>query len=215
MKFIEVVEKYISEGHSVTYRKRPDGGIIITSVDGMKFPRAGTGNKYLRQVTGINVSAKRMAQTTYNVGKFIKLKAGQHKASSLSDTEELKRLTRRVQRIWRKNQTTGEGKVTIRKVRWLQQQYGTSVAKEYLLRRERYSLGYAYEENVNYWAEVISRMGSGTQYDSDFKELAEKLRSKIDHVKEADLQKIHDIQYNGGIPLEEKLRQIKEIIESM
>lgn len=215
MTLIEIVQKYVSEGHKVNYRIRKDGGIIITSIDGMKFTRVGEGNKYIRQVTGISLSKTRMEQTSYNVNKFIKLQKGQKKASAKNDVEDLKKLTKRVQRIWRKNATVGEGKVTIRKVRWLAKEYGVEVAKEYLQRRERYAQGYAYEENVNYWVDVLGKMGKGTRLDKQFQELADKLASKKIQVKESDLQKIHDIQYNGSLPLEEKLRQITALIEAI
>lgn len=204
----ELVNKYISEGHKVTYRVRPDGGIIVTSVDGTKFTRAGTGNKYLRQVTGVNLSEARMTQVKYNVAKFIKLKEGQHKASSKGDSLDLKKLTKKAQRIWRKNATIGEGKVTIQKVRWLHKTYGEAVARDYLERRIRYSQGFAYEENVRFWADFIQK----TYGEYDMRDYSDKLLMNIDLVTEKLLQDIHDVHYTKGISKKEKARRIKEKI---
>ena len=204
MTLLEVVEKYVSEGHKVGYRIRKDGGIIVTSVDGIKFTRAGTGNKYLRTVTGSNLSSVRMEQMRYNVNKFIKLKEGQHKASAKKDTQDLKKLTKKVQAQWRKNKTVGEGKVTIRKVRYYAEKHGESVARDYLVRRMRYSEGYAYEENVFYWADVLKKRG--------LTEEAQALKRNASNIRQQLLNDIHDVIYNKGLSKEEQNRQIIELI---
>lgn len=204
MTLLEVVEKYINEGHKVSYRVRQDGGIIVTSVDGMKFTRAGTGNRYLRAVTGSNLSSVRMEQMRYNVKKFIKLKEGQHKASAKNDTQDLKKLTKKVQSQWRKNKTVGEGKVTIRKVRYYAEKYGESAARDYLQRRMKYSEGYAYEENVYYWAEVLKKRG--------LKEEAQALMRSAGNVKQKLLNDIHDVIYNKGLSKKEQDRQITDLL---
>lgn len=206
MTLLEVVNQYVKDGHKVSYRVRTDGGIIITSVDGMKFTRAGTGNKYLRQVTGVNVSAARMEQTTYNVGKFIKLKKGQKKASSKGDILDLKKLTKKVQAEWRKNKTVGEGKVNIRQVRWYQKHKGYEYTKDYLERRLNYSRGFAYEENVYYWADKVDKLG--------FKEEARVLRRNYDKVPQKLLNDIHDINYTKSLSRQEKNRQIKRLLDN-
>lgn len=208
MTLLDVVKQYVSEGHKVNYRVRSDGGIIITSVDGMKFTRTGEGNRYLRQVTGANLSATRMQQTSYNVQKFIKLKEGQHKASSKGDTMDLKKLTKKAQREWRKNKTVGEGKVTIRKVRWYQEHKGEEYTKDYLNRRMRYSQGWAYEENVYYWASVIEQQ-------MKMQEEAQAMRRNATNIHQQLLENIHDVYYDWiekKIPLEEAQRKIRNYI---
>lgn len=206
MTLLEVVNLYKAKGHKVSYRVRSDGGIIITSVDGRKFTRAGTGNKYLREITGQSLSGKRAIQTSYNVGKFIKLEKGQHKATSKGDDPELIKLMRKVQGQWRKNQTIGEGKVNVRNLRWYVRKYGKAYAKAYLERRLNYSKGIAYEENVYYWADTIKKWR--------LKEEAQTLLRNVGNVPEKLLQKIHDIIYEKGTSKQEKQRQIKDIINS-
>jgi len=206
MTLLQVVKQYVAEGHKVGYRVRSDGGIIITSVDGMKFTKVGEGNRYLRTVTGANLSAARMEQTKYNVAKFIKLdkSKGQKKASSKGDTVDLKKLTKKVQREWRKNATVGEGKVTIRKVRWYAKEHGEAYARDYLERRMKYSQGWAYEENVYYWEGRLKKLG--------LKEEARALKRNALQTHQKLLNDIHDILYNHALTREEQLRQIKELV---
>lgn len=216
MKLINVVQELQAQGYKIKFRIRTDGGIIVTQVGSKKFTSLTEGNRYVRQLSGVELSEARRVQTSYNVQKFIKLKEGQKKASSLGDTQELKNLTKKVQREWRKRKVVGEGRVTIRKVRWIAKNKGEEEAKLYLERRLSYSKGFAYDENVDYYASVIVRMGINTKYESEFQELANKLRSKKGFVKEVEhLQKIHDIWYNSGKSLGQKLQEIKAIIESI
>lgn len=216
MRMIEIVAQLVSKGHKVKYRVRNDGGIIITQIDKKKFTRAGSGNLVAREMTGVRLSEARRVQTQYNVQHYIKLtKSYTHKASSLNDSEELKKLTRKVQRYWNKRKIVGEGKVTIRKVRWTQQHKGVEVAKLYLENRLQYAKGYAYSENVQFWSQILLRMGEHYGMVTEFTILSGMLLSKDGVVKETDLQNIHDIYYDKGKSGEEKYQEIKKIIDAI
>jgi hypothetical protein len=58
IKTIDVVRILQSAGHSVQWRKRTDGGIIITSIDGVKY-KAAEGNKIAREMTGLALGENR------------------------------------------------------------------------------------------------------------------------------------------------------------
>lgn len=216
MRMIEIVAQLISQGHKIKYRVRTDGGIIITQIDKRKFTRAGSGNVVAREMTGVRLSEARRVQTQYNVEHYIKLtKSHPHKASSLNDDYELKKLTRKVQRYWNTRKVVGEGKVTIRKVRWLQQHKGVEEAKLYLANRLHYAQGYAYSENVLFWSKVLERIGVQYGMEKEFEELSAILLSKDGIVKETDLQDIHDIYYEKGKSGEQKYQEIKKIIDAI
>lgn len=216
MKVIDIVNQLISQGHKVKYRVRKDGGIIVTRVDNKKFTRAGTGNKYVRELSGVTLSEARRVQTSYNVKKFIQLgKNNPKKATSKGDPEDLKKLTRKVQREWRKKKTIGEGKVTIRKVRWLKEHKGEEEARLYLERRLQYSRGIAYDENVETWASRIEQIGVGTPEAEEARAIADLLRSKKGQVLERQLEAIHEIEYSSGKTTRQKLQEIRKIVESI
>ena len=65
MKLIKVVEKLRAEGHTVTAKKRKDGGIKITSIDGVKFSGI-KGNATARAMTGEKLSTQQLAQRRGN-----------------------------------------------------------------------------------------------------------------------------------------------------
>lgn len=65
MKLIKVVEKLRAEGHNVTTKKRTDGGIKITSIDGVKFSGI-KGNTQARAMSGEKLSTQQLAQRRGN-----------------------------------------------------------------------------------------------------------------------------------------------------
>lgn len=175
----ELIRELERLGYDVIARKRTDGGYIITKINGQTFTGA-SGNAYARQVLGVNLSPARMAQTQFNVQKYIKLKEGQHKAKDKLD-EEMVRQLRKVQRIWRKSNI--KGKITKVKLRGYIREEGKEGAKRYLERTARYGQGYAYEENVEYLAKYIEDVAKGIK-DREYKDLALQAADKVRSLKE-------------------------------
>lgn len=217
MKLLSIVQELVSQGHKIKYRVRTDGGIIVTQVDKKKFTRAGTGNRYVREISGIELSAPRKAQTKYNVEKFIQLQDGyKHKASNKGTPEEIIKLTKKVQRIWRKNKTIGEGKVTIRKVRWYLKEHGIEYTRAYLEQRGRYSEGWAYEKNVGIFANWVRTWASKSEYEGYVDKLMEKFEKYPELVREEEhIQAIHQVIYNKQMSVEQKIQEIEKIVNSI
>ena len=219
MKNIQIVQELRAKGYKIKYRVRTDGGIIVTKVNNIKFKDLTSGNKYIRELSGRPLTTPQQAQRTYNIKKFIQLKPNQSKATAKYDSEELRKLTREVQRSWNKHKVKGEGRVTIRRVRWINENKGEEEAKFYLEKRKIYTEGFAYDENVEFMADDIRALGKGTSMAQDFNDLGDKLEAKKGVAQEVrDLQKIVDVCYDcreKKIPLEEAYRRIKEIIEGI
>ena len=175
----ELIRELERLGYDVIARKRTDGGYIITKINGQTFTGA-SGNAYARQGLGVNLSPARMAQTQFNVEKYIKLKEGQHKAKDKLD-EEMVRQLRKVQRIWRKSNI--KGKITKVKLRGYIREEGKEGAKRYLERAARYGQGYAYEENVEYLTRYIEDVAKGIK-DRESKDLALQAADKVRSLKE-------------------------------
>ena len=60
-KLRDLVSEYIARGHKVSIDIRPDGGIIVKKIDGVKY----TGkerNKAIRQKMGVRLSEKQIEQ---------------------------------------------------------------------------------------------------------------------------------------------------------
>ena len=175
----ELIKALEDLGYDVIARKRTDGGYIITKINGQTFSGA-SGNSYARQVVGVTLSPARMAQTSYNVNKYIKLAKGEHKATDKLDEDMVKQL-RKVQRIWRK--TNIKGKITKKKLRGYIKEEGKEGAKRYLERTARYGQGYAYEENVEYLARYIEDVAKGIK-DNEYKDMALQCAQHVRNLKE-------------------------------
>lgn len=61
----ELVNRLINRGMAVTYRERKDGGIRITSINGVKY-RASTGNMEARRLTNAPLSRAQLTQRRTN-----------------------------------------------------------------------------------------------------------------------------------------------------
>ena len=190
----EMIRELERLGFEVRARKRTDGGYIITKINGQTYTGA-KGNTYARQVLGVNLSAARMAQTHFNVEKYIRLKEGQHKAKDKLD-EEMVRQLRKVQRIWRKSNI--KGKITKVKLRGYIREEGKEGAKRYLERTARYGKGYAYVENVEYLAKYIEDVAKSipnSNLQAESYEVAQKVRAKAEMFREEWIGKVYSYWY--------------------
>lgn len=213
MKLIDIINTLKSEGYNITFRHRTDGGLIITSINGKKMGIT-QGNKLARSlVVGGELSAKRQAQTSYNVQKYIKLKEGEHKAKGYV-SDEIRNLTKKVQAQWRKNKTIGEGRVSLKKIRWRLKYYGEKETKLYLERRYRYSQGYAYPENVEWLASRIERLKIGASADeiSDIEEVVQYLYANKNNFRDEFIGRINEITYDKSRSVKDRIQEIKRII---
>lgn len=193
MKVSEIIRELKSMGYEIESRQRSDGGVLITSINGVKY-HASTGNQVARSILGISLSSARQEQLSYNVSKYIK---GKKKPKDKFD-DDIKRAVKRVQRKWWKNKTHGTAKITMRKARYHFRTEGRQATLDYLSRMERYSEGYAYEENVRYLSDYASKISYGSS-DANIKSLYEELANTIDGMrytfKEEWISKIYQLLY--------------------
>lgn len=199
MTIREIIIELQKEGKKVKWRKRTDGGYIITEINNMKFTGA-KGNVEARKILGVELSEARIKQTQYNVKKYITGK----KQKPID--EALKRKLRKVQRKMRK--TGAKGRISTKKVRWHVKEEGKEAASAYLDKMERYAEGYAYYENVEYLAQYCEDVGRGIvnndKLSAKFFQLATAIRSKAGTFKEEWINRIYgalyDVVKNGYRP---------------
>lgn len=201
MTILDLIKDLIKEGHSVEYRKRSDGGYIITSIDKRKY-KGGEGNKQARAITGVKVSAKRLAQ----LNRIRPVKPQLDK--------DLKYEIQRTQRIWRKNQTKAhKGRISTKKVRWKVKEEGYVSAFESLRKAQKYAQGLAYSENITALIDRVKDLGTTGGY--NVSSIITKLTKLGQNIREVLIQKINEIMYDfqdNKMSWEEAQRQIENAI---
>ena len=189
LHLIQIIQKLQSKNHDIKYRKRSDGGYIITSIDGVKYKGA-KGNQRARNLVGEHLSSKRRTALSELTKR--------HKSKHKKLDEDLMKKVKKAQRVWNKNQVKAKGgRVGMKKFRWRLANYGEEEAVRSLERAELYAMGYAYPENVDALADRLERfvIVVDDYYAQAFQEYANKIRARREHFKETDLQKINEIMY--------------------
>ena len=151
MNLEQIIKILQKEGHKVEYSHRKDGGYIIRKIDGQRFSGK-TGNAFARRMTGQSLSIARATQLAR-----IRMPKGKKATKLLPIPEDLKKMLRKTQREWRKKHPTIEGTISTRGLRYQIQKYGIEEAKMSLDKAYRYSVGYAYIDNVMFIIERIKQ----------------------------------------------------------
>ena len=158
---MDVVRELVSQGHSVSYSVRKDGGILIRYIDGVHYSGA-KGNAMARSMVGATLSEAREKQLTF-ITRVRKKKA------SLPD--EIEKAYQRAKRKWRKAFHSKEGKphpagyFDKRRIRWTMEHYGEEEAMRRIAEAEKYATGYAYTKNVQHLADYV--LDAGQKYGSE------------------------------------------------
>ena len=218
MTIREIIEELTKQGHVVEFYERPDGGVLIKSIDGVKFKGA-TGNAMARQMTGQTISEKRKSQLT----KITE--------SRTTGNKELDKILRKVQKKWnkafgkKKKRKKGAGKITAQKVKWRLEHKGLEETKRSLKEKEKYAEGIAYELNVQSLADEVRRTGEiYSEFDpnGEFERIALFIESTMNSFREEWIYPCYEVLYEIDKFAEKGLltrqmmqefgRQIKNII---
>ena len=142
MTIREIASKLASQGYSVRYRVRKDGGVLITSINNQKFTGA-SGNIVARKLVGENISQKREIQ----LEKITRER---------TDKENLYKEFRRAKRKWNEAKLPKTaGTLTFKKFKKAIKEAGKEEALKYLGEKEKYASGIAYSKNVEALASYI------------------------------------------------------------
>lgn len=134
-KLRDLVSEYIARGHKVSIDIRPDGGIIVKKIDGVKYSGK-EGNKALRQKMGVRLSEKQIEQR-----------------KGASEMASLKKQLKKTQDIFKKY---GKGEtVSEKNFKYRLEHYGAKGAREYLHNVSLKVRGYAPENSVDWMIENI------------------------------------------------------------
>lgn len=212
MTMREIVKVLQSQGHSVSYYIRKDGGILIKEIDGTRYT-GGAGNAIARALTGTQISAKRAEQLkriTYT-GK---------RAAAYFDDREIKKTLHRVQRKWnrafphKKGEAPMQGRKTAKGVKWSIEHRGREETLRLLSEAERYASGKAYSKNIEQLAAYIE--DAGIKYQNEkLIQLAQDIRDNAWMIQESSMAPAYDELYklNDGIDPDEIERNVRRILQ--
>lgn len=181
MTLKNIVKNLNKTGHNITYRVRTDGGIIVTSVDGIKT-KIVEGNRIVRNLANTPISQKRFTQTQRNISEKIIKPAIDTKISNTLHY---------AQRLLKNSNV--KMKLTTKRLRENIDLVGEEEAYNHINRIKRYLQGYAYEENVDNLKNIIKHDFRKSDLRNKIIDRIEKNKEKF---KERDLQEILELQYN-------------------
>lgn len=212
---LEIIKELQASGRSVKYRKRSDGGYIITEINGIKY-KAAEGNKVAREISNAPLSEfrsrqlKRITPKTKRAAKQrVVPKALKIKNDVVDD--ELKSLLRKAQKLWRKTARYTKGSSpTIRNLRWTIRNEGREVAIQKLENIIRYAKGYANYENIR-WLKIRLTNALGEK-------LADPINSTIDKMAETFkddwINVINQIAYDKSKSKKQRAREIMQFLKT-
>ena len=195
MTLKNIIKNLNKTGHNITYRVRTDGGIVVTSVDGIKT-KIVEGNRIVRNLANTPISQKRFTQTQRNITeKIIKPAIDTKITNTLHYAQRLLK------------ESNVKMHLTTKRLREHIKLYGEEEAYKHTLRIKRYLQGYAYEENVDNLKDIIEHDFRKSKLRDKIIERIEKNKKKF---KERDLQEILEIEYNRN-----KTMTRKQILETV
>ena len=212
MTMIEVVKELQAQGHEVDFYVRKDGGILVKSIDGKKYPRGASGNKEARSMLGerAQISEARESQLKY---------ATRSRKVKYNIDEEIEKEYRRVKRKWNKAFKSKKGKhhpagyFGKRRIKYLMEHYSKEEVLSRIREAERYASGIAYSKNVIILATFIRN--AGAQYKSqELLDLADDLEEQAYSIREEWIQPAYDELYelNHGASPTDVARNTRRIL---
>ena len=174
MSVWEMIQELARLGHEVSFKKRSDGGYLITKIDGIRYVGA-TGNKIARSLLGTTLEEALKANKGLAKTLIENIKIVQKKRRLAPIDEEIKKAIRKTQRLWRKNNVASEaGMITTKSVRASIKKYGKKITLQKLEQAQRYARGIAYEENIKHLRDFILDYANKLNND-DLRRLANKI----------------------------------------
>lgn len=206
----EVIQDLKELGYVVNYRKRTDGGYIITAINGKKY-KAARGNQVARRIVNAPISQYRSSQLKSIKMKHKKTTKTKAKYTALDSDDELMKLHRKAQRYWRKtNKYKIEGsRITKKNLIWNLENLGREATIKKLENIIRYAKGFANEENIR-WLKIRIRQELGNYGVA----INSQIDSISDRFKDEWIDVINQMIYNRTKSRKEKAREVMNFLLS-
>lgn len=210
MTLRDIVAKLQAEGHTVEYRVRTDGSIIIKRIDSQKFTYGATGNVAARAMAKQSLDKRRASQLEY---------ATRAKSAYKSVDEQITEEFKRVKKIWKKAFPYRKGKphpagyFGITRIKYTMKRYGKEEALRRILEAEKYATGLAYSKNVAFLAAQIRKAAADYQSE-ELSKLADDIEANGYTIREEWISNAYEALYklNDGMPPKEVARNVRKIL---
>lgn len=205
----EVVNVLTQRGHKIKYRVRKDGGILITSMDGVKYTGA-SGNTVARSLVG---DEARLSQARKTQLKIIKPPKGAKPKEDVLQGR-IKTRIKQVQKAYNKNKVPiSQGRITKRLIRKIVQEEGMEAAYRKLEQSERYAEGYALSKTIAALVEYIRHMATLIESD-ELEDLADDIEAhdgliRDEWIKPA-YEKLYELNHGGNTT--DIINQVRSIL---
>lgn len=210
MKMIEIVRILQGKGHIVDFYVRPDGGILIRSIDGERYTGA-SGNAKARAMTGTTLSEARAKQLKYATRS--------RQASKSIPDDAIRKEWQRVKKKWNKAFKSKGGKphpagyFGWKRIQYAYKHYGRAEALRRISEAERYASGMAYSKNIQILATFVRN--AGAQYNSaELKTLADDIEANAYTIREEWINPAYEALYelNDGVQPKQVASNVRRIL---
>ena len=211
MRMIDVVLELQSQGHQIDYYIRKDGGILIKSIDGKRYPSGASGNAVAREMVGASLSEAKVKQLQYAT------RVRKKRRPTLD--EEIQVEFKRVKKIWNKvfkakgGTPHPAGYFGKDRIAYANRMYGKEEALRRIKEAERYATGYAYSKNIEILAGFI-RDASQKYGSEELMTLAEDVMSNAYSIREEWIYPAYEELYklNVGMPPSQVAKNVRKIL---
>ena len=185
-KVKDLVSDLQGQGISVKYRKRSDGGYLITSINGTKYKGA-TGNLVAREITGSRLTGKQTRQ-----------RRGAYAQSPIQFKKPIREAIKKAKSEYKKSSSDffKSAKPDLRGIKADIEFMGQDRALESIENNIRRAQGYAYPANVD---SLIAKIERGDTK-NEFVDIIATLRSKRDSLPDHILPDLYQIVYEWEDP---------------
>ena len=202
IKVKEVITRLRASGNIVNYRKRSDGGYLITSINGAKYKGA-KGNTAARSMIGVSLTKGQASQRTQAFSR-----------SPLQFKKNIRNAIKRAKSEYKKSsyEFFSTAKPSVESIKANIKYMGTKGALNALENNIRRAQGYAYAGNV----EALIQRIQNVDTKGDFADIVSMLYSKADVLPDADLVRIYQIFYaheEGSISTATAVSQVNDILD--
>lgn len=214
MTMLQIVAQLQAKGHQVEYYIRKDGGILVKSIDGVRYPSGASGNARARELAGATISEARVKQL-----KYATRTRARYRKKNISLDEQLEREYNRVKKKWDKAFKSKKGKphpagyFGKSRIEYSIEQYGKEEALRRIMEAEKYTSGIAYSKNVQHLVEFI-REAAASYHSQELSDLARDLEDNAYSIRDEWIYPAYRSLYdlNDGVDPKEVAKNTRLIL---
>ena len=191
MKTIDVIANLRAQGYSVEYWKRPDGGVRITSINGLAYSMTGgKGNAAAREILGQGLSTSQKAQR----------QTASLRTLEGHSTNDLPKLTAS-ERKWLRKMNYKYKKIAGKRIGMHQARrnkfynHSSLLMKRAITNTIKHSLHIAYRASVEW---TIAMLSNNSASKEAYEDVIKYLQRHINQIRDESLDAVHQLLYHAN-----------------